>query len=290
MQWASSEKLGNREDYNFCYYLIDSPVVKSYAIRMNKIQKFESWLKAKGYSQATVVSYIASVRQYLAQGYKMTIPDLCSWKEAETGRVSAGTVSLRIHALNKYAECLGLDVRLKPLKVDVPDYVDDELTPAMYKRLMEGLLEDKNYEWYCIIKVLACTGVRISEAIQIEAWHIRQGYIDIIGKGDKVRRVWFSASLRKDIEHFLKDGRIIKHDQRYIRSYLHRLAVRYRLPKEPMHPHAFRAFFARRVYEKCKDLQFLQKLLGHASIKTTMRYLRKSSKGMRRRISQIVDW
>ena len=63
-----------------------------------------------------------------------------------------------------------------------------------------------------------------------------------------------------------------------------------RARKRPMHPHAFRAFFARHVYEKCKDLQFLQKLMGHASVKTTMRYLRKSSTGMRRRISRIVDW
>ena len=178
---------------------------------MTKIEKFEIWLKANGYASATISSYTASVRLYLASGYKMSISDLCKWKETETGRVSAGTVSLRIHALNKFAECLGLDIRLKPLRVDVPDYVDDELTPSMYKKLLAGLLEDANHEWYCIIKVLACTGVRISEALQIESWHVRQGYIDIIGKGDKVRRVWFSASLRKDIEHFLKDGRIIKH-------------------------------------------------------------------------------
>ena len=220
---------------------------------MTKIEKFEIWLKANGYASATISSYTASVRLYLASGYKMSISDLCKWKETETGRVSAGTVSLRIHALNKFAECLGLDIRLKPLRVDVPDYVDDELTPSMYKKLLAGLLEDA-------IKVLACTGVRISEALQIESWHVRQGYIDIIGKGDKVRRIWFSASLRKELEPMLQDGRIIKHDQRYIRSYLHRLAVRYKIPKEPMHPHAFRAFFARRVYEKCKDIQFLQKL------------------------------
>ena len=257
---------------------------------MTKIEKFEIWLKANGYASSTVLSYTASVRLYLSSGYKMSISDLCRWKEAETGRVSAGTVSLRIHALNKYAECLGLDIRLKPLMVDVPDYVDDELTQSMYRKLLDGLLNDGNQEWYCIIKVLACTGVRISEAMQIEAWHVRQGYIDIIGKGDKVRRVWFSASLRKELEPMLKDGRVIRHDQRYIRSYLHRLAVRYRIPKEPMHPHAFRAFFARRVYEKCKDIQFLQKLLGHASVKTTMRYLRKSSTGMKRRISLIVNW
>lgn len=257
---------------------------------MTKIEKFETWLKANGYASSTVLAYTASVRLYLAQGYKMNVEDLCKWKESEIGRVTAGTVALRIHALNKFSEYLGLDIRLKPIKVDVADYIDDELTPSMYKKLLAGLLEDENNEWYCVVKVLACTGVRISEAMQIEAWHIRQGYIDIIGKGDKVRRVWFPASLRKELDPMLQDGRIIQHSQRYIRTQLHRFADKYKIPRKPMHPHAFRGLFARSVYDKCKDIQFLQKLLGHASIKTTMRYLRKSSTGMRRRISLIVNW
>ena len=220
----------------------------------------------------------------------METSSLCMWKEAETRRVSAGTVNLRIHALNKYSEYLRLRFRLKPLKVDVPDYIDDEITVPMYQRLLSGLIADGNYEWFCIIKLLACTGMRISEAMQVQDRHVRQGYIDIIGKGSKVRRIWFSSSLRTELEGKMDEGFIIRHDQRYVRAYLHRLAERYHLPKRPLHPHAFRAFFARRVYEKAKDLQLLQRLLGHASIKTTMRYLRKSSKGMRRRISQIVTW
>ena len=254
------------------------------------IKKFRHWMKGKGLSKATIESYGNTIRLYHAQGYKMETASLCLWKEEETRRVSAGTVNLRIHALNKYAEHLHLRFRLKPLKVDIPDYIDDEITMSVYQRLLSRLIEDEDMEWYCIIKLLACTGMRISEAMQVQDRHIRQGYIDIVGKGSKLRRVWFSSTLRRDLEEKMNSGLIIKRDQRSIRAKLHQLAEKYNLPKRPMHPHAFRAFFARRVYEKTKDLQLLQKLLGHASIKTTMRYLRKSSKGMRRRISQIVTW
>ena len=254
------------------------------------IRKFEHWMKSKGLSRATIESYSNCIDYYHRQGYKMDTPSLCQWKEEEIRRVSAGTVNLRVHALNKYSEYLRLRFRLKPLKVDVPDYIDDEITMPMYQRLLACLLADNDLEWYCIIKLLACTGMRISEAMQVQDRHVRQGFIDIVGKGSKIRRVWFSSSLRKDLEGKMKEGLIINHNQRYVRNRLHQLAIKYRLPKRPMHPHAFRAFFASRVYEKTKDLQLLQKLLGHASIKTTMRYLRKSSKGMRRRISQIVTW
>ena len=247
-------------------------------------------MKGKGLSKATVETYSRAVERFFSSGYKLDSSSMCEWKEMEARMVSAGTVTLRIHALNKYCEYQRVRFRLKPLKVDVPDYVDDELTPAMYQRLLSGLTTDKNWEWYSVIKLLACTGMRISEAMQVQDRHIRQGYIDIIGKGEKIRRVWFSSSLRKELDGKMEEGFIIRHDQRYVRAYLYRLAERYHIPKRPMHPHAFRAFFARRVYEKTKDLQFLQKLLGHASIKTTMRYLRKSSSGMRRRISRVVDW
>ncbi len=257
---------------------------------MKSIKSFETYLRDKGYSTATIATYTHCIDYYIKQGYKLKVDDLCRWKEEEIRRVKVGTVTLRIHALNKYLEYKGQSFRLKPLKIDVPDYVEDELTLGMYTKLLAGLEKDENWEWFAIIKLLACTGMRISEAMQIEAWHMKDGYADIIGKGSKVRRVWFSSSLRKDLEDKLEEGRIIRHDQRYVRMYFHRLADRYGIPKAPMHPHAFRAFFARRVYEKCKDLQLLQRLLGHASIKTTIRYLRKSSKGMRRRISQIVTW
>ena len=149
-------------------------------INKEELDRFQKYLKNHSLSPATINSYLSAIRLYHHQGYKMEKSDLCTWKEEELKRVSVGTVNLRIHALNKYSEFLRIRFRLKPLKNDVPDYIDDELTVSMYRQLIDGLKADADWEWYCIIKLLACTGMRISEAMQVQDRHIRQGYIDII--------------------------------------------------------------------------------------------------------------
>lgn len=88
----------------------------------------------------------------------------------------------------------------------------------------------------------------------------------------------------------LPEGRVIRHDDGYVRTKLHRLSKKYGVPRKACHPHAFRALFARKVYEKMKDIRLVSNLLGHKSISTTTKYLRVSSRGMSRRISQMVDW
>ncbi len=181
--------------------------------------------------------------------------------------------------------------RLKPVKIQPQQYVENQLTMSQYIRLLECLFNDENLRWWASIKVLAGTGVRISEFLQIKREDLETGYVDVCGKGNKYRRVWFASSLRKEVLSLYKEpGILLPFSDGVIRKRLHSFAKKYRLKKEVLHPHEFRAFFARNVYEKTKDLRFLQNLLGHADVKTTMRYLRKTSKGISRRISKVVTW
>lgn len=52
-----------------------------------------------------------------------------------------------------------------------------------------------------------------------------------------------------------------------------RLGERAGLPADTRHPHALRHTFATRYYHRHHDLAGLQHLLGHADIRTTMRYV-----------------
>ena len=258
---------------------------------MENEKKYAAWLRRQGRSKSTTESYSNSLKLYFESGYKWTFEDACLWKESEMQRVKPATVNIRIHAINAYCQFTHVRWRLKPVKVQNQQYVEHQLTMTQYEKLLKCLLEDGQLRWWAAIKVLACTGVRISEALQIKREDLKTGYVDVCGKGSKYRRIWFSSSLRQEVlSTFKEDGLLLPYSDGVIRKRLHAFARKYKLPKEPLHPHEFRAFYARQVYDKCKDLKFLQDLLGHSDIKTTVRYLRKTSKGISRRISKIVTW
>lgn len=254
-------------------------------------KNFEKHLKEKGLSTSTCCSYSNSLKLFFEQGYKWTYEDACRWKEDEQQKCKPATINIRIHAINRYAEFTHVRWRLKPVKIQSQQFVEHQLTMSQYERLLQCLLDDGDLRWWAAIKILACTGVRISEFLQIKREDLKVGYVDVCGKGTKYRRVWFSSKLRQEVLSIYKeDGPILPYNTGVIRKRLHAFARKYKLPKEPLHPHEFRAFYARNVYDKCKDIKFLQDLLGHSDIKTTVRYLRKTSKGISRRISKIVTW
>lgn len=254
------------------------------------LKPYATWLRKEEMSTATVLSYVNSMKLYL-ESYSLTWTDACRWKEEQMNKVKPATLNLRIHALNSYCKFSKFKWRLKPVKIQSQHFVEYQLTMVQYEKLLSCLLDDGELRWWAAIKVLAGTGVRISEFLQIKREDLKIGYVDVCGKGTKYRRVWFSSSLRQEVlSTYKEDGPLLPYSDGVIRKKLHAFAKKYRLPKEPLHPHEFRAFFARNVYEKCKDLKFLQDLLGHADIKTTIRYLRKTSKGISRRISKIVTW
>ncbi|MFZ0042570.1 MAG: tyrosine-type recombinase/integrase [Solirubrobacteraceae bacterium] len=66
-------------------------------------------------------------------------------------------------------------------------------------------------------------------------------------------------------------GRPVTYDT--IAEVIKRLGDRAGLPDEKRHPHVLRHTFATRYYHRHRDLAGLQRLLGHADIRTTMRYV-----------------
>lgn len=254
-------------------------------------KNFEKYLKLKGRSQRTIQGYTSTLDLYFKEGYKWNYESLCLWKENQMKKCKPTTVNTRLHALNAYSEYKKSGWKLSPLHLQTPPYVNNQLTVKNYQKLCSCLYEDGESTWYAVIRILGCTGVRISEFFQIRYEDIQTGYVDIIGKGNKARRVWFPSRIRKEIAEKCKsEGYILQCTPSHIRKKLHYFAQKYDIPKGPMHPHEFRAFFARNFYARCKDLKLLQDVLGHSNIQTTMRYLRKSSTGISRKISNIVTW
>lgn len=142
-----------------------------------------------------------------------------------------------------------------------------------------------------IIEVLYACGLRVSELInlKISNLYFHEGFITVIGKGDKERLVPIGSDAMKHLGFYLKHTRSkIKTMPEYANFVflnnrgkpLSRIWV-FLIIKEAtekagieknVSPHTFRHSFATHLIEGGADLKVVQDLLGHESITTTEVY------------------
>ena len=180
-------------------------------------------------------------------------------------------------------------------------FLEQIISQADYEFLKQRLWEDGEYNYYFLIRLMAATGVRISELVLFEVGDVKKGYRDIYSKGNKLRRVYIPAALKKAFEEwpgFSERSKGILFLNRFgtplsasgIRFQLKVFAVRYGINPDVMYPHSFRHRFAKNFIEVCPDIALLSDLLGHDSIETTRIYLRRSSQEQYRIVNQVVNW
>lgn len=152
-----------------------------------------------------------------------------------------------------------------------------------------------------IYELLIGTGVRIGELCKLKTDDIDfdDRSIRILGKGEKERVVYLTsnkliAALRQYAEiaesigmksEFFFRGRNQKHiSEDSARNYVEKIA-RKTLGKR-ITPHMFRHTFATMLLESNVDIKYIQELLGHSSIKTTMIYLHLMNASVRAAVEQ----
>ena len=137
--------------------------------------------------------------------------------------------------------------------------------------------------------------------VQIKIEHVHKGYIDIYGKGGKVRRIYIPKSLRIETLKWLDSNNLEsgylflnrfgeKITTRGVAHQLKIFAAEYGMDTKVVYPHSFRHRFAKNFLEKYNDLAFLADLMGHESIETTRIYLRKTTNEQQEIVDKIVTW
>jgi len=163
---------------------------------------------------------------------------------------------------------------------------------------------------YTILLLLIDTGLRISELTCIKMTDINptQGYIKVIGKGQKERMVPFSAFTRKELMKYInryrlsqcgidssylfptKDGEHISVNS--IQQAIRRLAQKAGMQNVRCNPHIFRHTFATMFSVKGGSPEILQLIMGHESYQTTQKYLHPQPQDLRKqhlRYSPVTD-
>ena len=265
------------------------------------MKTFTYYLQEKGYSQNTIDSYVFASEQLGKRLSKITNQSLLDHKEWLISSFSIKTVNNRIGAINAYLDYMSFDgIRLKGVRVQQKPFLNNVINNDQYLAIRDGLKVDKNWFWYFIVRYLACTGARVSELRQFRIRHVRCGYMDLVSKGQKLRRIWIPRSLKDETlawcprtsnDGFLfpgKDGAAIT--TRGISLGLKRAAKRYGVDQCVVYPHSFRHLFAKNFIERNPDIALLADLMGHESIETTRIYLRRTANEQRTAIDEAIDW
>ncbi|MFR9580600.1 MAG: tyrosine recombinase, partial [Rikenellaceae bacterium] len=135
-----------------------------------------------------------------------------------------------------------------------------------------------------IIEVLYSCGVRVSEltALRLSDIFMSEGFIRVVGKGDKQRLVPLSGAARQKIENYLpirqesstseqslflnNRGRALSRVM--IFTIVKEYALRAGITKS-VSPHTFRHSFATHLLEGGASIREVQEMLGHENIVTT---------------------
>jgi integrase/recombinase XerD len=154
-----------------------------------------------------------------------------------------------------------------------------------------NLEKPEGYRNRAILEVLYSCGLRVSELVELKFSDLfyDEGFVRVIGKGNKERLVPLSKSVELEIQKYSEKTRsklkIKKGHENYI--FLNRrgskltrvmifliikeLALKIDLKKK-ISPHTFRHSFATHLIEGGANLRAIQEMLGHESIITTEIY------------------
>jgi integrase/recombinase XerD len=153
-----------------------------------------------------------------------------------------------------------------------------------------------------IVETLYSCGLRVSELIHLKLSNLyfEEGFIRIIGKGNKERLIPISNKAMKEINYYLEDRNKLNINPEHedilflnrrgkqltrvmVFTIIKRLAQKASLNKD-ISPHTLRHSFATHLIEGGADLRAIQEMLGHESIITTEIYTHLDRKYLRETI------
>jgi len=267
------------------------------------MEDYKQYLIEKDFSDHTVDSYMFAVRQMRERlGEELTNERLLSHKDWLASHFAAKTVNLRITAINSYLDFTEHSgIRLKSLRIQQKPFLDNVISQTDYELLRDSLQRGGELFWYFVVRFLTCTGARVSELRLFTAESVYVGHLDLISKGQKLRRIYIPKNLQQDaicwLESFgcsngfifaSKDG--MPMTARGISLGLKRCAAKYGINQDVVYPHSFRHRFAKNFIEKNPDIAFLADLMGHESLETTRIYLRRTASEQRDAVDATIDW
>ena len=272
---------------------------------MNRLaEDFRNYLRIeRGMSPNTVASYVRDV-EGLLEAYEGYLPADIGTPEVEkylSDRIQKGlskrSQARLLSSLRSFFNwCIEEgDLKDNPCdRIDAPKlgkYLPAVLSVEEVDAIMESvdLKASSGLRDRAILEVLYGCGLRVSECtgLLLSHVHLDEGYVDVIGKGNKQRIIPLGEMAAEAIRNYLparpepaarayEDVLFLNHFGRPLSRVSVFNLVKERAMAAGIHkeisPHTFRHSFATHLIEGGADLRIVQEMLGHESILTTEIY------------------
>lgn len=255
------------------------------------LSDFNRELVLKGYSPTTLKTYSNEFRQFLETIKGVTAKDFTPdrikdylYYCATTLKLTEATLHSKINALKFYYEkVLGRErffweVPRPKKQMQLPKVISEE-------KILMGIEKLENIKHRALIMLAYSAGLRVSEVVNLKITSIQSDRMQILihqSKGKKDRMVPLSKVLLHTLREYYKlykpkdwlfEGQYSKKpiSTRTAQAVFNQVYKKLGLPKG-ISFHSLRHSYATHLVENGIDVTFVQKLLGHNDVRTTMRY------------------
>jgi integrase/recombinase XerD len=283
---------------------------------------YQSFLKIeKSLSENSILAYIRDYEkltqfiEYVGSEKKPTeitlkdLQEMIRWI-SEMG-IAARSQARIISGIRNFFEYLVIEDEIKqdPTELLELPKIGKKLPEVLDKEEIDALLDavdlskNEGHRNRAMLETLYSCGLRVSELVNLKITNIyfEEGFIRVIGKGNKERLVPVSSTVEKEINLYKDFTRVHQEIQPghedilflnrrgakltriMIYTIIQQLAQKIRLRKS-ISPHTFRHSFATHLVEGGANLRAIQEMLGHESISTTEIYTHLSNDLLREAI------
>ena len=266
----------------------------------SELNQYRSYLKLeRAMSPNTVASYCSDVSKFLE--YADMTPDRVTPEDIVSYLASAELLSKRSQArllssLRSFFGWLVMEGVINDNPCDLVDspklgrYLPGVLSVDEVVAIIESvdISSSNGLRDRAILEVLYGCGLRVSEVVdlKISGLYFEDGFIRVIGKGNKERLVPFVGMTAESVRQWLSvrgQATAQADDLIFLNRFGNSLSRQsiFKMIKaqalvagvsKPISPHTFRHSFATHLVENGADLRVVQEMLGHESISTTEIY------------------
>lgn len=262
------------------------------------MERFETYLRMIRRSDNTIKSYQGDVEDFLEwrkdkqlDGEEDALKGYINHLSTERN-LKSSTINRKISSLNSYYDYLlynkAIDknptdmVKLQISRFDVDNAPPKFVPMEQMARVIDSVTGVNSERDKAIIGVMSIMGLRVSEVCDLKIEDFKDGFISVLGKGNKTRRVPYTETVSNLIDSYLEKRPATSSpylfvsrrtgDKMTTRAVGHCIDKISEASGVDLHPHMFRHTFATYFYKETKDLGALQDILGHSDPATTRVY------------------